>query len=189
MKRITALLALSAAAAASAVAQEIAPSMAEVGMTFSSTTFYPGGGAPSFTGLGGSGTLAFNVNKVLGVVADLGAYHNGGDANFNPTTFTYLFGPRLNLRRSRVTPYIQALFGGAHVSSSLVDPNTGAAVSENGFAAAFGGGLDVRVSNHFAVKPFQLEYLRTQLPNVWNTSGTQNNLRYSAGVVFSFGAK
>lgn len=188
MKQITALLALFAAVAASAVAQET-PSVAEVGMTFSSTTFYPGSGVPSFTAFGGSGVLALNVNKFLGVVADLGAYHNGGDANFNPTTFSYLFGPRLNLRKSKVTPYVQALFGGAHVSTSLVDANTGSALSENGFAMAFGGGLDVRVSKHLAVKPFQLEYLRTRLPNVWNTSDTQNNLRYSAGVVFSFGAK
>lgn len=190
MRRITALLAFFAVAAASAIAQEAPPTpVAEVGMAFSSATFHPGSGTPSFTALGGSGTVVLNVNNVLGVVADLGAYHNGADANFSPTTFSYLFGPRLNFRRSKLVPYVQTLFGGARVSSSLVDPNSGATVSEKGFAAAFGGGMDVRLSDHIAVKPFQLEYLMTRLPNIWSSNNIQNNLRYSAGVVFTFGSR
>ena len=90
---------------------------------------------------------------------------------------------------SRFTPYVQALFGGAHVSTSLLDPNTGNSFTQNGFAAAFGGGLDFRLTDHIAVKPFQLEYMMTQLPNVWSPTNTQNNLRYSAGIVFRFGSK
>lgn len=124
------------------------------------------------------------------MVADLGGYHNSQDASFNPTTFSYLFGPRFSIRKSsRFTPYAQALFGGARVSTSLVDANTGNLVSENGFAAAFGGGLDVRLTDHVAFKPFQIEYLMTQVPNIWSADHTQNNIRYSAGVVFRFGAK
>jgi hypothetical protein len=60
---------------------------------------------------------------------------------------------------------------------------------QNGFAAAFGGGLDIRVTDHVAVKPFQIEYLMTQVPNIWSPNNTQNNIRYSAGVVFRIGAK
>jgi len=69
-------------------------------------------------------------------------------------TFTYLFGPRVSLRRSRFVPYAQALFGGARLSTSFVDPTTGiASTAQNGFAAAFGGGVDVRLGDRVTVKP------------------------------------
>jgi len=191
MGRIVFLLAASMVGGMVAVAQEAAPTpVAEVGMNYSYTNMRPGGGAPSFGLQGGSGTFVYNINSALGVVADLGGYHNGDDANFNPTTFSYLFGPRVSLRKSsKFTPYVQALFGGARVSTSLVDANTGNSIVENGFAATFGGGLDVRLTDHVAVKPFQIEYLMTQVPNIWSVNNTQNNIRYSAGLVFRFGAK
>ena len=191
MKRSLLLLAFCMVGSVAAVAQETVPTpVAEVGMTYSYITTMPGGGAPSFGSQGGSGTFIYNISKAIGVVADLGGYHNGDDANFDPTTFSYLFGPRFSLRKSsRFTPYVQALVGGARVSTSLVDANTGNPIVQNGFAAAFGGGLDVRVTNHIAVKPFQIEYLMTQVPNIWSANNTQNNIRYSAGLVFRFGAK
>src|SRR5258705_3894394 len=106
MNRLLTVVVLLAFGAASALAQETAPTpAAEVGMTFSFTNVHPGTGAPSFTSSGGSGTFIYNFNRVLGAVADLGGYHNPTDANFNPTTFTYLFGPRLSIRKSRAAPY------------------------------------------------------------------------------------
>ncbi len=191
MKRNLMLLALGLVGSVAAVAQESASTpLAEVGINYSYITTMPGSGASSFGSQGGSGTFVYNINKVLGVVADLGGYYNGGSANFTPTTFSYLFGPRLSLRKSaRFTPYVQALVGGARVSTSLVDVNTGNSIAQNGLAAAFGGGLDVRITDHLAVKPFQVEYLMTQTPNIWSTNNTLNNIRYSAGVVFRFGTK
>jgi len=48
--------------------------------------------------------------------------------------------------------------------------------------------LNVPLNDHIAIRPFQLEYLGTRLtPN--NVSYMQNDLRYSAGVVFRFGSK
>jgi len=42
----------------------------------------------------------------------------------------------------------------------------------------------------FAVKPIQVEYFMTQLPQLAsNLNSAQNNLRYSAGLIFRFGAK
>ena len=171
-------------------AQETAPTPAgEVGMNFSLANVHPGTGASSFTSSGGSGTFVYNFNSKFGAVADLGGYHNPTDANFNPTTFTYLFGPRLSIRRSRATPYAQALFGGARQWTSFVDPTLGPSAPQSGFAAAFGGGMDIRLKDHILVKPFQMDYLMTRVTNPWSTAGTQNGLRYSAGVVFTFGSK
>lgn len=96
-------------------------------------------------------------------------------------TFTYLFGPRFNWRKSRVVPYAQFLFGGSEtgLNGSL------ASTTRNGFATAAGGGIDIAVTKRVAVKPIQLEYI-TARPS---SNSFQNNLRYSAGVVFRFGEK
>lgn len=190
MKRNLLLLAFGLMGSGAAVAQEATTPAAEVGFNYSYVTTMPGGAAASFGSQGGSATFVYNINRVLGVVADLGGYYNGGAANFSPTTFSYLFGPRLSLRKSsKFTPYIQALVGGDRVSTSLVDATTGNTQVQNDIAAAFGGGLDVRLTDRVAVKPFQIEYLMTQTPNIWSTVNPQNNMRYSAGIVFRFGAK
>ena len=190
MKRNGYLLTGLVLAAMAAWAQESAPTPAvEVGLNFSTLTTYPGHGAGSFTGSGGSGTFVYNFSKYLSGVADLGGYHNPGDLNYNPTTFTYLFGPRLNLRMSKVNPYVQTLFGGARQWTGFFDTTSGSSTPHNGFAAAFGGGMDVRISDHLRVKPFQLEYLLTRVDNPWSTAAQQNGIRYTAGVVFTLGSK
>ncbi len=175
--------------AVAAYAQEAAPvPKAEVGLNYSFTNMFPGSGVNSFMMQGGSGTFVYNLNSAVGVVADLGGYENNAAANLNPTMFTYMFGPRVSLRKARFTPYFQALFGGARISTDLLGAS-GNAVTANNFAMSFGGGLDVRVNNRIAVKPFEVSYLMTQFPNLWNSSSIQHNLRYSAGIVFQFGSK
>ncbi len=49
--------------------------------------------------------------------------------------------------KSRVTPYIQTSFGGAHFNASAF----GFGVSTTKFAVAPGGGLDIRIARHFGV--------------------------------------
>jgi hypothetical protein len=111
-----------------------------------------------------------------------------------------MFGPRINFRMGRVVPYAQFLFGAVHEwgLTSLVSPTTPFRVSllpvvnssPNGFASAAGVGVDINITRHIAVKPFQVEYFMTQLPNfVDSPSIVQNSLRYSGGIVFNFGAK
>jgi hypothetical protein len=175
-------------------AQESAPTpKVELGFNYGFTRVNPGGAAADFTQNGGSGYVEYNVNKVVGLVADLGAYHNGdiNTSQIDNTAFTYLFGPRFNWRMSRVTLYTQTLVGGARITASFSDP-TGAIVAghQNGFAAAMGGGMDINLTHHISVKPIQIEYLMTQDPNPFTAlNHTQNDLRYSAGVVLRFGAK
>jgi len=140
---------------------------------------------------GGSGYLVYNLNHTLGLVADLGGYRNGtvhGPFS-DSTTFTYLFGPRFNWRRSRVTPYVQFLFGGARLPGDTT-MDALASSDRNGFAMATGGGIDIAVTNHITIKPIQIEYVMTQIPSfAIDRNAAQNGLRYSAGVVFRFGEK
>jgi opacity protein-like surface antigen len=177
-----------------AYAQENTTPVVETGLDYTFTRINPGGNLTSYTANGGSGFVEFNVNRVVGLVADLGANYAGNVNGFpvDNTTLTYLFGPRFNWRMSRLTPYVQVLVGGARFSNAYDPASTSPVLgtSENTFAAAIGGGVDVRLTNHIAVKPIQVEYFMTQVPSTFtNVNEVQNNLRYSAGLVFLFGSK
>jgi len=170
-----------------AIAQESTTPVVEVGANYSFVRFNSSQGQREFTQNGGSGYVEYNLNRVVGLVADLGGYNNGTN-NFK--TFSYLFGPRFNMRRGRFVPYAQFLFGGTYAwaGSTAAGPIVG--TTQNGFATAAGGGLDIALTHHIAFKPIQVEYLMSQLPQLaTNTNSIQNNLRYSAGVVLRLGAK
>jgi outer membrane immunogenic protein len=119
------------------------------------------------------------------VVADLGGFYatSIGNGSFAGGVFTYLFGPRVNVRRGRVTPFTQALFGGVRTTDGIAQ-STGA---ENNFAMTAGGGIDFKVSRHVSVRPIQVEYFMTKIPDGLNNR--QNNLRVGAGVVLRLGQK
>src|ERR1700722_20853470 len=73
------------------------------------------GGSANFNG--GSASAAYNLYPWLGIVGDFGGYH--GDSSFaDANLYSYLFGPRISLRHGPITPFVQALLGGAHASAS-----------------------------------------------------------------------
>ena len=187
MKRYAILLGTLLVFGVVASAQETAPTpTAEVGFSYSYTRVNPGGALSSANANGGYGYVEYNFNKVVGLVAD------AGGIRLQNTTFQYLFGPRLNWRMSRFTPYLQTLVGGQRFSNGL-DPSSTTprlAAAQNNFAAAIGGGIDYNLTNHIALKPIQVEYLVAEVsPAARDLNFVQNNLRYSAGVVFRFGSK
>ncbi|MBI3668351.1 MAG: outer membrane beta-barrel protein [Acidobacteria bacterium] len=142
-------------------------------------------GAPGFNLNGGSASIAYNPSESFGIVADFGGYHVGQIAgtSVDANLYTYLFGPRLSYRKHEwVTPFAQVLFGGAHASSGAL--GTGSA---NAFAMAAGGGVDIKVSQHVAVRAGQVEYLMTRFQESTPNRQTQNNLRFSTGILFRFG--
>jgi hypothetical protein len=133
---------------------------------------------------GGSRYFEYNLNEAIGFVGDFGGYTNT-NIGFDHRVFSYMSGPRLNWHHSRLTLYVQFRFGGAYAWDS---PGTGS-TAQNGFASA-AGGLDVRVRQHIALKPIQIEYVATQLPTAaTNLSRIQNHIQYSAGVVFPRGSE
>ena len=148
-------------------------------------------GGEGFNFNGGSGSLAYNLTPWLGVVGDFGGYHwsNSGE---DATVVTYLFGPKVSLRRGPITPFGQVLFGGAHISASENDCEDirihrdgdgcgSSSGSQNGFSMTLGGGLDWNATSHIGVRLIQAEYLLTRFD-----SQSQNNARISTGVVFRF---
>jgi opacity protein-like surface antigen len=141
-------------------------------------------GVDSFHLNGGSASVAYNVKDWLSGVADFGGYTNGNILGTGSGTLsTYMFGPRVTYRHfGRITPFGQVLFGVAHAGSNAFD-TTG---SQNAFAMAVGGGVDYRLLQHLALRPFQVDYLMTRFGVGTTGTQTQNNLRVSTGVVFRF---
>src|SRR5262245_37071750 len=157
---------------------------------------------PAFSANGGSGQFAYNFNKWGSVVADFGGVHNGniGGVHLDSTFANFLLGPRVSFRYSRLTPYLQALFGGVYAASSTrilvlnpADAQTVAArltTSQDAFAMAVGGGLDFKITKHVSFRPIGLDYYLTRLQNLRSQNdNNQHNLRYTTGVNFTFGAQ
>lgn len=171
-----------------ASAQDEAPK-AEVFAGYSYVRVNPGFGAPGINFNGGSASISYNPTGWLGLVGDFGGYH-GSAFGIGADVYSYLFGPKLALRRGAFTPYVQTLFGGAHGSAGF-DCTPSARVhregvlipcgsgSENAFAMTVGGGVDWNATEHIGIRVIQAEYLMTRF-----LSNTQNNARISTGVIF-----
>jgi len=113
------------------------------------------------------------VSKNFGITGDFsGAY--GSPWGYGIHAHTYMFGPTFRVPGERVTGFAHALFGGASL-------NLSGSSTDNGFAMAAGGGMDVSVNKRVAIRPVQFDYL---LYRLWGRN--LHNIRYSAGVVFKF---
>jgi hypothetical protein len=164
-----------------AIAQEVSTPAVEIGASYSWLHVNSANTDNHRTGNGGSAYVEYNVNKWLGLVADIGGYAN---TRVDDKAATYLFGPRLNWRHARFTPYAQFLFGGVY---AWTNPKGAPSVNQNAFATAAGGGLDYQLTNRIAIKPIQVEYVMTQLDSALGFGSHQNDIRYSAGVVLRIG--
>jgi outer membrane immunogenic protein len=172
MRKIILLAGIILFAAAASSAQETPG--AEVSASVSYLRFGVSNGVNQ---IGASASVAGNFNRWLGFAADFGGYHkNQGGVTFN--TYTYLGGPRFSYRKSsRVTPFAQVLLGGARGSLS----GFGGSGSTNGFAYSAGGGVDLGLTKHLALRP-QLDYIGMRF-----SGNTVNTVRGSFGIVFRFG--
>jgi peptidoglycan-associated lipoprotein len=84
-------------------------------------------------------------------------------------------------------PYADVLFGGAYGSDSYFPTATSSTTSASSWALSAGGGLDVNLTRRLAIRAFDVDYLRTALPN--GTNDAQNYLMIDAGIVFKFTPK
>ena len=178
------VLAMFLGVGATASAQEEVPTPKyEIGLNYSWLHVNSANGDYQRNGNGGSGYFEYNLNRIVGLVGDIGGYANTSSGK-NGRLLTYMFGPRFNWRHSRLNPYVQFLFGGAYLWN-----NPHYSTTQNAFATAAGGGLDYRLTDHIAIKPIQVEYVMTQLNSANGFGSHQNDVRYSAGVVFRLGSK
>jgi hypothetical protein len=201
MRRFFAAVSVLLFTALSTHAQDSYPS-AEVFGGFS----YLNADFPHREGLYGWGvSFSGNLTKNFGLVAE--ASGNYGHVPVPPIQFgpiiilpgfnaetsfhTFLFGPRLSVRKDRWTAFGHVLIGGARKSSitgttalvgqigASLDPRL---IGDTGFAMTAGGGLDIKSSKRVWVRVFQIDYLPVRLSDEWT-----HNIRAQAGIVFRFG--
>ncbi len=188
MRKIMLLFALVLAVSLSAMAQDYPKLEVSAGYSYIRTNAANSNGNLN----GGSGSIAFNLNHWFGIVGDIGGYKltsltvsGRSVAGVNGTAVSYLFGPRISFRGDRVTPFVQALFGGRHFTDiTSTGSTTPLTTANNKFAMTAGGGLDVKVATHFSIRVIQAEYLLVRATNQTTGAGqTNNNVRISAGIV------
>jgi opacity protein-like surface antigen len=158
----------------------------------------------NFNGWDGQGT--FNLTPNFGVTADIsgnsrdlnGVSFLGFSAGTRQHQYNFLFGPTATAYFGKSSVFGHALFGAAHsnlsagVSVPIVGGFSMPIDSANAFAMAFGGGVDIGVTPHFAIRAAQVDYIRTNFNSVdalasglSTTAGNhQNSFRYSGGVVW-----
>ncbi len=158
--------------------------------------------------------VAFHVNKTFSLVGDIsGAYKTETidtagvtpvvtSATLDPrvviTTaegkvrmYNYLFGPRVSFTSSKVTPFVEALFGITHTTISASVSGVTESIGSNGFGMAIGGGLDYNANKHVAIRLAKFDYMLNQFKYSNSSLGVDlsenlNNFRYATGVVFKF---
>lgn len=160
----------------------------------------------NFNGWDAQGT--FNFTPHFGVTADVsgnsrqlaGVSFLGFSAGTDQHLYNFLFGPTATAYFGKSSVFGHALFGEAHssLSAGVTVPILGGIsapiTSANAFAMAFGGGVDIGLSRHFAIRAAQLDYLRTSFNSIdalasglsTDFNNHQNSLRYSGGIVFRF---
>jgi hypothetical protein len=187
-----------------AFAQDIPKFETYLGYSF--TRVNSGINVPAFSANGGLGEIAFNFNHWLGAVGSFNAVHNGNISSFHvdQTLFGYMFGPRVNVRYGRFTPFVETLFGATHDSRSFKVPGTAVKIGNTELAQRFvndatafsmeiGGGIDLHMSDHLSFRPIKLDYYMTRFQPVFieglgnpNRNRNQSNLLYSTGFNFRF---
>lgn len=163
---------------------------------------------------GWNASAQFNATRFFGIKADFSGHYNTpvtvspqianslaqlGITGLPPkaTSYTYVFGPVIFQSKGRYTPFAHALFGQNRIGTDLSNVKIGGlgipglTLNDTAFAMAFGGGVDVKLSERIALRAGQVDYLYTKhdfssgIPGV---ASHQNNLRASVGIVFQFGA-
>jgi opacity protein-like surface antigen len=153
----------------------------EVTGNYQYVRFNPGNGASGVNCQGGSGSGAVYLTASIGIVGEFGACKvTGLPSGASAHAMDYLFGPKVYFHaHGRVSPFVQALFGGERLSAGLSGLGSG---STSAFATAVGGGADVTLSRHVTLRALQVDYLYTHFGGA-----SQNNFRLQSGIVWRIG--
>jgi opacity protein-like surface antigen len=150
---------------------------------------------------GFNAAITGNITRYVGLKFDVSGHYNkktfpiGNTASLDldSSLYNFLGGVQLkdNAPETRFKPFAHALVGAAHANiqgnfsngvCAAVFPSpcpTNFDESDTGFAGAFGGGVDIRVSDRVDVRAIQVDYNPTKLFD----SSTQHNFRIGVGIV------
>jgi hypothetical protein len=155
--------------------------------------------------MGWQGSANYNLTHHLAIVGDFGGQYKTVAA-VPVHQYQFLFGPRITFRGSRVTPFVHALFGEMKspvgvVAASTLFGSPAASVSGSGLGMAFGGGLDINISDRLALRVPQFDWMPMHVGNATVTipgigsvtvpaaGWTTSQIRFGIGLVVKAGGK
>ncbi|HEV7905760.1 MAG TPA: porin family protein [Pyrinomonadaceae bacterium] len=136
----------------------------------------------------------YNFTRYFGAKVDFSYHKKSNDVTFTGGTFNidgkltqFMGGVKIqdNAVDTKVRPFAQLLVGVGRVE--IEGAGTGLPVpfafddSETGFAAAVGGGLDIRVHKNVDIRAIKVEYNPVRVDGA-----TDNNIRIGVGLNFRF---
>ena len=141
-----------------------------------------------------------NLTRYFGIKGDFSGHFKsrtfpfpavpGASVDLDSQLFNLLGGVQIkdNSTEGTFKPFVHALAGVAHARNKVdiiglsctgVCPVDDTTASETGFAAAFGGGIDIRANDRISIRAIQIDYNPTRL-----FDSTQHNFRFGVGIVF-----
>ncbi|MEP6849615.1 MAG: outer membrane beta-barrel protein [Acidobacteriota bacterium] len=158
----------------------------------------------SFNGFEASGV--YNIHRYFGIKADVSGTYNSRPTSFtvpngngtsssisfdhNRSLYNILGGVQVkdNSSDARLKPFAHAMIGVGHGRSKFSNVACSGGIdctglftsdSQTGFAGAFGGGLDIKLSKKIDFRAIQVDYNPIKFD-----SGTDHNVRFGIGFVF-----
>jgi outer membrane immunogenic protein len=138
-------------------------------------------------GLNGGGLSgSWNFHGPWSAVVDISAETKSAapPVSNSLTLVSYLAGARYKIPQPwlegshKPQPFAQIILGAAHAGGG----EAGVADGSYRFATRIGGGIDVPLNSHFAVRVVQIDYYFTTFANA--TNDHQNNFLIGAGIVY-----
>jgi hypothetical protein len=167
------LLAFAAVAACSAA--ELPPVQIFGGYTVDFSRV-PASGVSAYRGWNAS--AAWRIRSRFSLVADISGHYGRENEVVDIRVNRMAFGPRFTLCQGRIEPFVEALFGVSRLHAESGGPE----LTKNTFAVLAGGGVDVRITRRWSLRPIQFDYIRQRFFNEQPHGG-----RISAGLVFEIG--
>ncbi len=125
---------------------------------------------------GWAGQFILNFGRWAGLVGDVSGHYAQSSSAYDLT-----FGPRLQLPVGHFRPFVEARAGGQHLSPKGFP-------SGNKPAYIFGGGVDIKISSAFSIRPIDLSYIYTSysvLPTSLRPKYSFNGFIAQAGLVYT----
>lgn len=141
---------------------------------------------------GWNASISVSAHKFFAIEGDVSGYYKNYNVegySVNVRDYAFAAGPRINVKPF----FVHVLLGVDRLSGNVETgvSNISASASQNAFTSLFGGGMQVKISPHWALRT-SADYVLTHhnIFKVVNPSApnyTQNNFRVGVGIVFLYG--